>query len=39
MDTSMPSKDEITRAKILDAAKGLIMSKRFAGTSIDDVLK
>ncbi len=35
----MPSKGELTRAKILDAAKGLVMSKGFAGTSIDDILK
>jgi TetR/AcrR family transcriptional repressor of nem operon len=35
----MSSKGELTRAKILDAAKGLVMSKGFAGTSIDDILK
>ena len=35
----MPSKGEQTRARILDAAKGLVMSKGFAGTSIDDILK
>lgn len=35
----MASKGELTRARILDAAKGLVMSKGFAGTSIDDILK
>jgi TetR/AcrR family transcriptional repressor of nem operon len=35
----MASKGELTRAKILDAAKALVMAKGFAGTSIDDILK
>jgi len=35
----MASKGEQTRTKILDAAKSLVMSKGFAGTSIDDILK
>ena len=35
----MATKGEQTRAKILDAAKSLVMSKGFAGTSIDDILK
>lgn len=35
----MVSKGEQTRARILDAARSLVMSKGFAGTSIDDILK
>jgi len=35
----MPSKGEETRTKILQAARGLVMSKGFAGTTIDDILK
>lgn len=35
----MSTRGELTREKILDAAKDLVMSKGFAGTSIDDVLK
>ena len=35
----MTSKAEATRERLLAAAKKLVMSKGFAGTSIDDVLK
>lgn len=35
----MASKGEQTRERILAAAHGLVMSKGFAGTSIDDILK
>lgn len=35
----MASKGEQTRTRILDAAGALVMSKGFAGTSIDDILK
>jgi len=35
----MTSQAEATRERLLDAAKKLVMSKGFAGTSIDDVLK
>ena len=35
----MTAKAEATRERLLRAAKGLVMSKGFAGTSIDDVLK
>lgn len=35
----MTSKAEATRERLLVAAKKLVMSKGFAGTSIDDVLK
>ena len=35
----MASKGEETRQRILDAAQGHVMSKGFAGTSIDDILK
>lgn len=35
----MAKRSESTREKILDAAKDLVMSKGFAGTSIEDVLK
>lgn len=35
----MPSKGEVTRAKILDATRTLVMSKGFAATTIDDILK
>ena len=34
-----PSRAEATRERLLDAAKGLVMSQGFAGTSIDDILK
>jgi TetR/AcrR family transcriptional repressor of nem operon len=35
----MSNRGETTRENFLEAAKGLVMSKGFAGTSIDDVLK
>lgn len=35
----MTAQAEATRERLLDAAKKLVMSKGFAGTSIDDVLK
>ena len=35
----MASKAEATRERLLQAAKKLVMSKGFAGMSIDDVLK
>lgn len=35
----MATRGEATKTKILDAAKDLVMSKGFAGTSIDDILK
>jgi len=35
----MKDRGETTRESILDAAKTLVMSKGFSGTSIDDVLK
>lgn len=35
----MANRGEATREKLLDAAKELVMSKGFSGTSIDDVLK
>ena len=35
----MTAKAEATRERLLRAAKGLVMSKGFAGTSIDDVLR
>lgn len=35
----MAARGESTREKLLDAAKDLVMSKGFAGTSIDDILK
>lgn len=35
----MTTQAEATRERLLDAAKKLVMSKGFAGTSIDDVLK
>ena len=35
----MTTKAELTRERLLDAAKALVMAKGFAGTSIDDVLK
>ena len=35
----MPSKAEATRERLLEATKKLVMSKGFAGTTIDDVLK
>lgn len=35
----MPSKAEATRERLLAATKKLVMSKGFAGTTIDDVLK
>ena len=35
----MPSKAEATRERLLEASKKLVMSKGFAGTTIDDVLK
>jgi len=35
----MATKGESTRERLLAATKGLVMSKGFAGTSIDDVLK
>lgn len=35
----MTSKGEMTRAKVLEGAKRLVMTKGFAGTSIDEVLK
>jgi TetR/AcrR family transcriptional repressor of nem operon len=35
----MISKGEQTRQRILDTAEELVMSKGFAGTSIDDILK
>lgn len=35
----MATHAEATRERLLDAAKKLVMSKGFAGTSIDDVLK
>lgn len=35
----MSTRAESTRDRLLDAAKALVMSKGFAGTSIDDVLK
>jgi len=35
----MATQAEATRDRLLDAAKKLVMSKGFAGTSIDDVLK
>lgn len=35
----MQTRGESTRNRILDAAKKLVMSKGFAGTSLDDVLK
>jgi TetR/AcrR family transcriptional repressor of nem operon len=39
MGTAMTTQAEATRERLLDAAKKLVMSKGFAGTSIDDVLK
>jgi len=39
MEEHMTSKAEATRERLLAAAKKLVMSKGFAGTSIDDVLK
>lgn len=39
MDKAVKSRGESTRDRLLDAAKGLVMSKGFAGTSIEDVLK
>jgi len=39
METAMTSKAEATRERLLAAARTLVMSKGFAGTSIDDVLK
>ena len=35
----MAKRGENSRDRILDAAQGLVMSKGFAGTSIDDILK
>jgi len=35
----MTAKGEITRAKILDGTKRLVMTQGFAGTSIDDILQ
>jgi TetR/AcrR family transcriptional repressor of nem operon len=35
----MTTRAELTRSRLLDAAKGQVMSKGFAGTSIDDILK
>jgi len=35
----MAKRSENSRDRILDAAQGLVMSKGFAGTSIDDILK
>ncbi|MGD2132441.1 MAG: TetR/AcrR family transcriptional regulator [Maricaulaceae bacterium] len=35
----MKTRGEATRESILDAAKKLVMSKGFAGTSLDDILK
>lgn len=35
----MAKRGEHSRDRILDAAQGLVMSKGFAGTSIDDILK
>jgi len=35
----MKARAEVTRERLLDAAKKLVMSKGFAGTSVDDVLK
>lgn len=39
MEIVMTAKAEATRERLLKAAKGLVMSKGFAGMSIDDVLK
>ena len=39
MEVTMANRGEATREKLLDAAKELVMSKGFSGTSIDDVLK
>ena len=39
MKRSISTRAESTRDALLDAARGLVMSKGFAGTSIDDVLK
>ena len=39
MEIEMASKAEATRERLLAAAKKLVMSKGFAGMSIDDVLK
>lgn len=39
MENYMSNRAEMTRERLLDAAKKLVMSKGFAGTSIDDVLK
>jgi TetR/AcrR family transcriptional regulator, transcriptional repressor for nem operon len=39
MENDMKDRGETTRESILDAAKTLVMSKGFSGTSIDDVLK
>lgn len=39
MEIRMTAKAEATRERLLKAAKTLVMSKGFAGTSIDDVLK
>lgn len=35
----MAGKGELTRGKVLDGAKRLVMTRGFAGTSIDDVLR
>ena len=35
----MPRKGEVSREKILKAAKSLVMRKGFAGTSVDDILR
>ncbi len=39
MNMQTQNRAESTRERLLDAAKGLVMSKGFSGTSIDDVLK
>jgi len=39
MEMIMSNRAEQTRERLLDAAKKLVMSKGFAGTSVDDVLK
>ena len=35
----MPRKGEVSRERILTAAKSLVMRKGFAGTSVDDILR
>lgn len=39
MDKVTLTRAEATRERLLDAAKDLVMSKGFSGTSIDDILK